>query len=82
MKRAHQTYRKQIVRTSPSGLHYSIFIAIFIFYYLDFYFLLLYLFFYYVTLRPRNKRPKRIWIMINVNPNALHKQLSKTRILT
>ena len=34
-----------VVRTSPSGLRYSIFIAIFIFYYLDFYFLLLYLFF-------------------------------------
>ena len=34
--------------------------------------------FYYVTLGPRNKRPKRIWILINVNPNAL----PRTRILT
>ena len=48
--------------------------------YCDIYFLLFgFLFFivififYYVTLRPRNKRPKRIWIMINVNPNALRK---------
>ena len=43
----NQYYRPSciLVRTSPSGLRYSIFIAIFIFYYLDFYFLLLYLFF-------------------------------------
>ena len=73
-----------IIKLSP-----NIFLRITLFnIYYDFYFLLFgFLFFivififYYVTLRPRNKRPKRIWIMININPNALHKQLSKTRIL-